>query len=41
MAAFLITHEDHRETVEFGQLANTLLCYCGVCNETLTYRITG
>jgi hypothetical protein len=38
-AAFLIAHEGCGGAVEFGKLADTLICHCAIHDETLTYRV--
>lgn len=40
MAAFLVAHEDCGEAVEFGRLADNLVCFCALHDETLTYQVT-
>lgn len=38
-AAFLIAHEGCGDAVEFGRLADNLICYCAHHDETLTYLV--
>ncbi len=38
-AAFVIAHPDCSDAVEFGRLADNLVCYCALHDETLTYRV--
>jgi hypothetical protein len=39
-AAFLIAHEGCREGVELAKLADTLVCYCDLCNDMRRFRVT-
>jgi hypothetical protein len=40
-AAFVIAHPDCGDDVEFGRLADNLVCHCALHEETLTYRVRG
>lgn len=40
MAAFVMAHEGcGKDSVEFGRLADNLVCYCALHDEALTYRV--
>ncbi|MDP9456789.1 MAG: hypothetical protein M3Q60_13670 [Actinomycetota bacterium] len=39
-AAFLMVHEGHDEDVELAKLADTLVCYCDLCNDLRTFVVT-
>jgi hypothetical protein len=39
IAAFVMAHEGCGEAVEFGRLADNLVCYCASHDETVTYVV--
>ena len=39
-AAFLMAHEGCGEDVELARLADTLVCYCRLCNDLRTFVVT-
>lgn len=39
-AAFVMAHEGCGEDVELAKLADTLVCYCDLCNDLRTFVIT-
>lgn len=39
-AAFLITHEGCGQDVKLAKLADTVVCYCDLCNDTRIFWVT-